>query len=287
MRAPFPVTDVNEPWSRRLFSEIVAKPEGSLDLGEAAFLIACEEYPDLDVPHYMARLDFMAASVRNRAPGDAAPTALLSELNRYLFEEQGFHGNAEDYYDPRNSFLNDVLDRRTGIPVTLSALYMEVGRRLGLGVRGVGLPGHFIVQVHLPSGVLLVDPFHGGSPLTWADCQKRLDRIYRGGLTLDQSMLEPMGTKEILARMLRNLKVIYSKSGNALRAVGVLSLLLRLDPGNLEDLRERGLLYAELECYALAAQDLELALVQGRAPEGARGLQAKIADLRMKAARLN
>jgi regulator of sirC expression with transglutaminase-like and TPR domain len=235
----------------------------------------------------MARLDFMAASVLARSPAEHDVLTLVSELNRYLFEEQGFRGNAEDYYDPRNSFLNDVLDRRIGIPVTLSTVYMEIGRRMGLHVQGVGLPGHFIVQVDVKGGTLLVDPFHGGASLTWSDCQKRLDRIYRGGLALDSSMLEPLGARQILARMLRNLKVIYAKSGNALRAVGILSLLLRLDPDNAEDLKERGLLYAELECYGLAAQDLELALKKARRQDGARGLKERIAELHLKAARLN
>jgi regulator of sirC expression with transglutaminase-like and TPR domain len=204
-------------------------------------------------------------------------------LNGLLFEEEGFRGNLEDYYDPRNSFLNDVLDRRTGIPITLSTLYIEVGRRAGLAVDGIGLPGHFVVRV----GGTLVDPFHGGTVLSEEDCQKRLDRIYGGRLRLDDTMLAACERKTILARTLRNLKAIYTKAGDFIRALNVVELLLRVDPGSLEEMRDRGMLHASLDCYALAAGELEEYLEKtGHAP-GREQVRQKAAELRALAARVN
>ena len=131
---------------RRKLEDILARPDRDVNLAEAALLIACEEYPDLDVRGYLARLDEMGEALRQRLAEEPRPERAIMALNRYLFQELGFHGNTEQYYDPRNSFLNDVLDRRTGIPITLSTVYMEVARRAGLEVDGVGLPGHFVVR---------------------------------------------------------------------------------------------------------------------------------------------
>ncbi len=172
-----------EPAARRQFADLMARPDEEVDLAQAALLIACEEYPDLDVARYLRWVDALAHEVAARLDGDPGPLEAVRALNGLLFDEEGFRGNLDDYYDPRNSFLNDVLDRRTGIPITLSTLYIEVGRRAGLAVDGIGLPGHFVVRV----GGTLVDPFHGGALLTEEDCQKRLDRIY-GGKRLAESV---------------------------------------------------------------------------------------------------
>src|SRR5262245_44832287 len=154
------------------FTELMALPDPAVDLGEAALLAAAVvgEYAELDVPSYLGRLDALGAEARARLDGHAVdgPQA-ASRLCRFLVDEAGFRGNSEDYYDPRNSFLNDVLDRRTGIPITLSTVFMEVGRRAGLTVEGVGLPGHFLVRVAGPAGGHLVDPFHGAAFLGPAD----------------------------------------------------------------------------------------------------------------------
>jgi regulator of sirC expression with transglutaminase-like and TPR domain len=238
-----------------------------------------------------------------------APSLLgrVQALNHYLFEEQGFHGNHDDYYDPRNSFLNDVLDRRTGIPVTLSAVYIEVGRRCGLDVEGVSLPGHFIVRVRparrrgrggAPRAATrarrepredeqLVDPFHAGALLSHEECQARLDRIFSGRMRLDPAMLAPCDGRALLSRMLRNLKVIYVKGQDYPRALNALDLLLELEPFSAEELRDRGLVYAAMDCYGLAARDLEACLAH--APQGADAerLRARLAELRHKQARVN
>jgi regulator of sirC expression with transglutaminase-like and TPR domain len=270
---------------RELFSEIASRPDQDVDLAEASLLIAREEYPALDPGAYLARLEALAAAVRPRLRGGAATA--VEAMNRLLFDEEGFRGNTEQYYDPRNSFLNEVLDRRTGIPISLSTVYIEVGRRAGLLLQGVGLPGHFIVRLSAGGAELLVDPFHGGAVLTESDCQKRLDRIYGGRVRVEPQMLAPCGRKAILARTLRNLKAIYVKSEDHLRALRTVELLLALDPQGMEEVRDRGLLYAAMDCYALAADDLDayLRAVPG-APEAAE-LRARIADMRRMATRLN
>jgi regulator of sirC expression with transglutaminase-like and TPR domain len=265
----------------RQFAEIVAAPDDQVDLAEAALLMARAEYPALDVDLYLRRMEDLAASVAERGARD--PLARVAALNGVLFEEEGFRGNVDDYYDPRNSFLNDVLDRRTGIPITLSTLYIEVGRRAGVAVFGVGLPGHFVVRAE----GRLVDPFHGGVFLTEADCQGRLDRIYGGRVKLDERMLAPCDRKAILARTLRNLKAIYAKAEDHARALAVVDLLIGLEPAALEERRDRALLYAALDCYGLAAGELEDYLREAGDVPGAGPLRQRAAELRARAARVN
>jgi len=276
---------VTESSSRDQFSRLVSGPDASVDLAEAALLIASEEYPGLDVPRYLGKLDRMGRDVQARLRD--RPEDALEAVKGYLFEQEGFRGNTEDYYDPRNSFLNDVLDRRTGIPITLSTIYIEVARRAGLDACGVGLPGHFLVRAEAGERSVLVDPFHGGALLSEADCQKRLDRVFGGRVRLEPEMLAPCTRKEILARMLRNLKAIYVKADDYPRALRAMDLLLRLDPGSGEDLRDRGLLHAAFDCYSLAASDLEAYLALVPAATEAPALKVKIMEMRSKAARLN
>jgi regulator of sirC expression with transglutaminase-like and TPR domain len=279
--------DGAESRSRRLFSEIGGRPDEAVDLAEACLLFSCEEYPDLDVRGYLARLDGMASTLRERSGGTSDPELLLAALKEYLFGEEGFHGNNKDYYDPKNSFLTDVLDRRTGIPITLSIVYMEVARRVGLPAYGVGLPGHFIVKVALPGGEKLVDPFYRGEVLSLRDCQARLDRIHGGRVKVEEGLLSAWTRKNILSRTLRNLKHIYMKEGDFSRALGIVDLLMRVNPSSGVELRDRGMLYAALDCYQLAADDLEkyLSLFPG-GPE-AQELLDKIVVMRHKIARLN
>jgi regulator of sirC expression with transglutaminase-like and TPR domain len=272
--------------ARNRFAELMARPDAGVDLGEAALLIAAGEYPDLDVPAYLARLDALGHRARARLGDGPAPDA-VERFCRFLAEEAGFHGNAEDYYDPRNSFLNDVLDRRVGIPITLSTVFMEVGRRAGLTMEGVGLPGHFLVRVGGPSGGQLVDPFHGAALLARSDCQQRLDRIFGGTVDVDDTMLQATPTKGILARMLRNLKAIYTRQEDHLRALRTVEMLIDVQPEAAEELRDRGMLYVALDCYTLAARDLAAYLERvPRTPEASRILHT-IGEMRRLQARLN
>jgi regulator of sirC expression with transglutaminase-like and TPR domain len=272
---------------RRQLDALLTRPDREVNLGEAALLIASEEYPGLDVRRYLVRLDEMGCALRQRLDEEPRPERAVMALNRYLFREQGFRGNTEEYYDPRNSYLNEVIDRRTGIPITLSTVYMEVARRAGLDVEGVGLPGHFVVRIQTPAHPLLVDPFHAGMMLTEKDCQDRLDRIFGGKVKIEPKMLRPCRHRDMLERMLRNLKAVYIRDQDVQRALRVVDLLVRIQPGNAEDLRDRGVLYAALDCYGLAARDLESYLALAPKAPDAKELKARVAQLRHKAARLN
>ncbi len=268
-------------------AQILERPDGEVDLAEAALLIAADEYPGLDLVAYLARIEEMAEALRERLQREPRAERAIMAVNRYLFQELGFHGNNERYYDPRNSYLNEVIDRRTGIPITLSTVFIEVARRAGLEVEGVGLPGHFVVRVHTPSRPLLVDPFHGGLLLTEKDCQDRLDRIFNGNVRLEPRMLQPCSRRDMLERILRNLKAIHLRDQDRERALRVVELLVRILPGSAEDLRDRGLLYAALDCYALAARDLERYLSLAPRAKDAEETAARAALLRQQAARLN
>ncbi len=273
--------------ARQRFETMLTRAGLGFDFAEAALLVAAEEYPDLNVGRYLARLDEMGAVARELIP-DAEPLAIrLLALNRYLFEREGFRGNSAEYYDPRNSFLNEVLDRKLGIPLSLSAVYLEVGRRSGLALSGISFPGHFLVRAGDSEDDVIVDPFHEGALLSAEDCQKRLDRVYDGKVKLEPKMLEPVGPRPMLERLLRNLKSIYVRAEDYRRSLAVLDLLLILDPRNAEDLRDRGLVYAALDCYAVAAADLEAHLVASPETADAAKVVSKIVELRRLAARLN
>jgi regulator of sirC expression with transglutaminase-like and TPR domain len=272
---------------RRRLEGLLASREGKIDLAEAALLVACEEYPGLDVRGYLLRLDEMGLELRRRLDAEGRPERAVMALNRYLFHDERFRGNTEEYYDPRNSYLNQVLDRRTGIPITLSTVYIEVARRAGLEVEGVGLPGHFVVRIKSAMRPLLVDPFYGGTLLTAKDCQARLDRIFGGRVRVEQKMLRPCDPRDMLERMLRNLKAIYLRDQDVERALRIVDLLVRMDPTSSEDLRDRGILYASLDCYGLAAQDIEAYLKGIPAARDAEELRSRLVQLRHKATRLN
>jgi regulator of sirC expression with transglutaminase-like and TPR domain len=272
---------------RTRLEDLLRRPDAEVDLAEAALLVAAQEYEGLDVGEYLARLDEMGRALRIRLEDEQRPERAVMALNHYLFQELGFRGNTEQYYDARNSYLNEVLDRRTGIPITLSVAYIEVARRAGLHVEGVGLPGHFVVRVQTPARGLLVDPFHAGMLLTEKDCQHRLDRIFSGKVKLEPKMLRPCGQKDMIERVLRNLKAIHLRDEDSLRALRVVDLLVAMQPGSAEDLRDRGVLYASLDCYERAAQDLESYLALAPRSKDAEELAARAAELRFKSARLN
>jgi len=273
--------------ARTRLEDLLRQGDLEVDLAEAALLIAAQEYLDLDVRGYLTRLDEMGRALRARLENEQRPERAVMALNHYLFQELGFRGNTEQYYDARNSYLNEVLERRTGIPITLSLVYIEVARRAGLDVEGVGLPGHFVVRVQTAARGLLVDPFHGGLLLTELDCQQRLDRIFSGKVKLEPHMLRACGPKDMIERVLRNLKAIHLRDEDNARALRVVDLLITLSPDSAEDLRDRGVLYASLDCYARAATDLESYLALSPRTKDAEELAARVAELKFKAARLN
>ena len=174
--------------ARHRFASLIGSPQGAFRLAEGALLIAHEEYPSLDVAAYLQRLDSMAAAIQARLGLELDPQRIVAQINRYVFDEQGFRGNQGRYYDPRNSFLNDVLDRKTGIPITLSVLYLDIGRQVGLPTVGVGMPGHFIVQYAAHGAPFWIDPFHGGEILDHDDCVARVEQIYDQKLTMGRGV---------------------------------------------------------------------------------------------------
>jgi regulator of sirC expression with transglutaminase-like and TPR domain len=229
-----------------------------IDLIGAGLTIARTEYPDLDSEDYIARVDELAQRAESRISevGDAAQT--IAALNEVLFQEAGLRGNRQEYYDPRNSFLNDVLDRRLGIPTTLAVIYMEVGRRLGFPLFGVGMPGHFLLKHYDIDGKeTLIDCFNGGDILSAQDCQKRLDEIYSGQMTLRPEFLFAVSRRQILTRILNNLKTIYLAARNFRKTLPLVDLVLVIYPRSPEDVKQRAMLRYSLGQNKGAAEDLE------------------------------
>ena len=235
-------------------------------LAQAAFVIARIEYPRLDPNPYLSRLDAMGAAAQRRieehiiASGDSGILACVTALNEYLFGEEKFVGNREKYEDPRNSCLNEVLERRTGIPITLSLLYMEVARRAGLHVDGVNFPGHFLVRcpdAGSAAAGIIIDPFHGGALLSEHDCRLLLQRHVGSDVAFDRSLLVPATRPQIIVRMLLNLKRIYVHMRSFPQAREVTEMLLALSPSALSELRDRGLLAYHLNDLSGALRDLQ------------------------------
>ena len=274
----------------RRFRDAVAAERVRINLAEAALLCAQDAYPDLDIPDTIKRIDGLADTLKRRLPADFSTTHRLLALNNYLFRELGFAGDTDNYYDPRNSFLNDVLARKTGIPITLSILYIEVGTRLGLKLKGVSFPGHFLVKIRVTGGELVLDPFDGGRSLSEEDLRERLARFT--GEEAAQSLpleefLESASPRQILARLLRNLKAIYLEAKDLDRALTVMNRLVILLPDVPEERRDRGLAYAELECPRAAADDLSFYARQRPLADDAEKIAAQLAAVAISAARLN
>lgn len=270
------------------FAELVT-PE-QFDVAEASLLVAQDAYPDLDVANYLARLDDMASSAGRRIPSDAPPERKVIALNGYLFSEMSFSGNVDDYYDPRNSYLNEVLERRTGIPLTLSIVYLEVGRRLGLDLKGVSFPGHFLVKLTLKGGELVIDPFLAGEAQSEHDLRDRLAKVLPPGEAAKiplERVLEPASPRQMLARMLRNLKKIHRDAKRLEQALAVMQRMLLLMPESADELRDRGLLYRELECFRPALSDLLNYLRRRPEAPDSEEIRGYIMDLKRECKRLN
>jgi regulator of sirC expression with transglutaminase-like and TPR domain len=277
------------------FAELLGRDDGRIDLARACLMIAQDAYPQLEVERYLGEIERMALRLRARLPQEEGPEERIVALNQFLFEDLGYWGNAEDYYDPRNSYLNEVIDRKTGIPLTLSILYMEVGRRIGLPLQGVSFPGHFLVRLRLRAGMLVLDPFSGGAPQSESELRQRLQRVIPEGvadnvpvaeLPLDQ-FLEPASNRQILARMLRNLKGIYREREKLESMLDVLNRMLVVSPDAHAELRDRGIVYQRLECYRAALKDLSD--YAGREPDAPDqdDVRVRLMELSALCARLN
>ena len=262
------------------FVQAVQCPDDEIDLGRAALAIAHSEYPDLNIESYLSRMDGLASAVRDRAGGRADCYRLIAATNYILFSVEGFSGNRDDYYDPKNSFLNQVMERKQGIPITLSVLYMEVARRVGLELEGVGFPGHFLVKYVGAEEEIIIDPFHQGEVRFTEELEEMLDGLYRGKLALRPEFLSPLSKKQILRRMLNNLKAIYLRQGDLLRGLSVVERLLILEPNSVSEIRDRGLLYVKLECFPQALQDLEAYLRLSAHADDAPEVRDQVVSLR-------
>jgi regulator of sirC expression with transglutaminase-like and TPR domain len=268
---------------------LLERPEDSICLAEAALLVAEAQYPGLDIENYLARIDGFARELRERLGDEAGHTERLGALNQYLFQELGFAPDTDNYYDPRNSFLNEVLERRRGIPLSLSIVYIAVGRRLGLDLRGVSFPGHFLVKCPVDGGMVVLDPYHGGASLSLEDLQKRLREVRGGEVSraILSEMLVSAAPREVMVRMLRNLKSIYLKAQQLNDALAVLEWLVPLAPGDHEEVRDRGVVYQELECFRAALADFERYVALEPKAADAEAIRGRIVEMQKLAARLN
>ncbi len=266
------------------FSSLVADDAG-FALFEAAVSVAQDEYPQLDPLGVLAEVDALAERLRRRLAADAPPLQRLRLLNRYFFHELGFAGNVNDYYDARNSYVNDVLVRRRGIPITLALLYVELATQVGLTARGVSFPGHFLVKLRLPRGEVIIDPFSGRS-LSREELDERLAPYRRQhGLVGDDEVplglfLQAAAPREVVARMLRNLKEIHRTAEDWPRLLAVQQRLVVLLPQVWEERRDRALVLAELGRHADAADDLEVYLRQRARADDAAALRERLLELR-------
>src|SRR5246127_251367 len=268
------------------FSVFVAPDveDEKIDLIRSALVIARTEYPALDIEEYAGQVERMSRRAAALAAGLGGP-GIRAALNQVMFAEANLRGNREDYYDPRNSFLNDVLDRGLGIPITLSIIYMEVAKRVGFLLSGVGMPGHFLLKHYGDDGQeILIDCFNRGDILSRQDCQSRLDEIYSGEMALRPEFLHPISRRQILTRMLNNLKTVYLSTRNFRKALVIADLILVIHPRSAEDVKQRALLRYSMGMQALAAEDLDEYLkVSPTASDGEEVRQMSLSIRRMMA----
>jgi regulator of sirC expression with transglutaminase-like and TPR domain len=271
----------------RDFRQAVDRPEENIELGRAALTIALTDYPGLDISDYLARIDQLATEVMGRLGPEADIYRSIAALSYVLFRQYGFHGNRDDYFDPKNSFLNEVIERKTGIPITLSVLYMEVARRAGLTLDGVGFPGHFLVKGVGDGEEIVIDPFNSGEIMSREDIDKMLFDLYGGKVAFHSNFLAPSAKKDILKRMLANLKAIYINGNDLVRSLAALDRLVILDPTSAVDTRDRGMVYLRLECYAQAREDFETYLRLRPDAEDATLVREQLVRLAKEATRIH
>lgn len=280
-----PVADI----AAERFAHIAAQPEDDVDLAEAALLVAMDEYQGLDSARYLGRLDELAETVR----ADCAsrdPMEVLKTLNRHLFELQGFRGNIREFSDPRNSFLNDVLERKLGIPITLSLLHIEVGRRLDLPVQGVSFPGHFLVRMDHDKGMVILDPFFKGASLSLEQLEERVHRLFGDAVNARDHLpgfLVAATKKQIVVRILRNLKGIYLDRGDDVRALKALSRIVTLAPDDASEVRDRGALFEKMEGFRAALDDYTRYLALAPHASDADAIRTSVSTLKQRVSRLN
>ncbi|GGD91075.1 SirB1 family protein [Caballeronia grimmiae] len=267
------------------FCSLMADDE-TLPLTEAALSLAQDAYPDLDMQAVLAEMDELVLRARRRMPEDADVRQRVDAFNRYFFRELGFSSNLNDYYDPDNSHLNAVLRRRRGIPISLAVIYLEMAEQLGLPVRGVSFPGHFLLRVTTPEGDLMLDPTTGQT-LSESQMVEMLEPyVQRAGESIGSALrvlLQPATRREIVARMLRNLKSIYLQTERWQRLLAVQQRLVIVLPGSIEEVRDRGFAYARLDYLRPALEDLERYLEERPDAQDATVVESELHELRQRA----
>ncbi|MBE9043650.1 transglutaminase family protein [Pleurocapsales cyanobacterium LEGE 10410] len=239
------------------FYQEINRPDKEIDLATASLYFSQAEYPDLDVREYLNILDAIASEIEPQLPAELYPLKVIKTINYHLFDRLGFQGNQEDYYEPENSFLNRVIDYKTGIPITLSVVYLAIAQRLNFPMVGIGMPGHFLIRPEFEEAGIFVDPFNRGEILFQQDCQEKLQEIYQQQIELKPKLLAPVSNKQILARMLNNLKFIYLHRRELDKALGTMSGIIKIFPENAMEIRDRGLLYYQSKRWREAIVDLE------------------------------
>ncbi len=276
----------SEQWLAQ-FKRVVAQPDEEINLAQAALLIATDEYPELDIGHYLELLDEMGEQVRERSELGRSPTEKIELLNQYFFEDLHFKGNEESFYDPHNSYLNDVLDRHTGIPITLSLVYIEIARRAGLPLYGVGLPGHFLVKWQEGDDEIFIDPFHSGEILDEYGILHLVQETYHARVQLRGEWVAAVGAQYVLTRILNNLRNIFVHKENHERALLVIEKLLVLQPYSEENLRDAGVLAYKLGHYRRAAGYLEEYLLRHPDTHDALHIQTYLRTVWVEITRMN
>lgn len=267
------------PVGRQLFYQEIQQPDDQIRLEYAALYIALEEYPQMEIDAYINAIATMAAEIEERLPAERYPLKVLRTINEYLFGELGFVGNRQDYYDPRNSFLNEVIDRRTGIPISLSVVYLAIAQRLDLPMVGVNMPGHFLIRPVVNEMEVFVDPFHQGEILFLQDCQTLLADIFDRPVELRPEYLATVSARQLLGRLLTNLKVIYINQKAFQKALDILDRLLLVFPAVPLEVRDRGVLNYRLNRYTAARQDFETYLAIAPTAEDAQVIRDILEDL--------
>jgi len=271
------------------FKGIVTARDENINLVEAALVVASNEYPDLDIYACLRSLVMMADELQLLVLGCDDTEDIVETMNRYIFDELGFSGNLANFNDPRNSFFNDVLERRLGIPLTLSILYMELGSRIGLDIQGVSFPGHFLVKLQRDGRELVLDPFAGGIILDEDELRQRLKHFTRRGRRRWQlpRLLQPASNRAILARLLRNLKNLYFEAEDFEHALEMVNFLLVLSPSELAEIRDRAYIHDQLDCFRAAIEDYQRYLLLSPEADDATYIQTRLTDLKLSAERLH
>ncbi len=240
------------------FQALAGRPESQLGLAEGAFVLAAEARPEIDIDRGLADVAELVERIRPLVDSANGPTGAVTALNHSFFDLERFRGNREQYDDPRNSDLDEVLSRRRGLPITLSVLYVEVARQLGLEAYGVGFPGHFLAKIvgvsDSAEGQIIVDPFFA-QVLRREDCADRLRAAVGENVTDSRPWLRPATALEIYVRMLNNLKILYLRNGEGLSALGCFDRILVLSPQSAFEYRDRGFLLEQLDCVRAAIED--------------------------------